>query len=453
LSTFRCKYTNQRIKVQMKLLKNWRKGIYEMANVLDAIWKINPVMTIGILGIRLISSSMPLVAIYQTKQIIDAFTGNQADFQHVLLFMGILAFSLLIAATSQLVGDHITTRFQQQVADHFSFQVIEKAVKVDYQYYEDPHFHKTLHLAQQQALYRTTQLIPALNGAITSMVSIVLLCAFFVSLNSYFFLILMFFAIPAAIHKWLLAKKATDLEFKLIDKEREAGYLFQLLTGFQFAKELRAYGFGNNFLQKFKSVRFGILDKKNKLQSSSLRKNILAEGLEILIFGIALFYLAQSAYHKEITIGFFIIYLQGIQRLQTISTTFFQSFLQVFQLRIFFRDLFTFLNIKEEEKKSTIEVSFPPKLHSLEIKNLSFQYPRKTTFALHEVNLIAKKGEVIAIVGENGSGKSTLVKLITGMYEPTQGGIYFNEISSNNITKKSLFKNSAIFFRTLKNTF
>ncbi len=453
MSTFRRKYTTQRIKVQMKLLMNWRKGIKEMANVLTSVWKIDPSMSIGILGIRLISSIMPLIAIYQTKQIIDAFTVHPSTFQQIIVMMGILAASLLFATASQLVGDHITTRFQLKVADHFSFQVIEKAGRVSYPYYEDPHFHKTLHLAQQQALYRTAQLIPALNGTISSLISVFLLCAFFITLHSYFFLILMFFAIPAAIHKWMLAKKATDLEFKLVNKEREAGYIFQLLTGFQYAKELRVYGFGHNFLQTFKAIRSWIVDEKNKLQSISLKKNILAEALEILVFSTALTYLARSAYQKEITIGFFIIYLQGIQRLQTVSTTFFQSFLQVFQLRIFFRDLFAFLKIKDPEIEASTLTSFPQNLHSLEIKNLSFHYPGKADNTLQDINIKAKKGEVIAIVGENGSGKSTLVKLITGMYEANQGEIYFNDISSRNIPNQTLFENSAIFFQDFEKYF
>ena len=44
--------------------------------------------------------------------------------------------------------------------------------------------------------------------------------------------------------------------------------------------------------------------------------------------------------------------------------------------------------------------------------------------ALQDVNLSAYAGEVLAIVGDNGAGKSTLIKVLTGVYQPTEGDIY-----------------------------
>ncbi len=43
--------------------------------------------------------------------------------------------------------------------------------------------------------------------------------------------------------------------------------------------------------------------------------------------------------------------------------------------------------------------------------------------ALDNVDLDARAGEVLAIVGDNGAGKSTLIKILTGVYQPTSGSI------------------------------
>ncbi len=43
--------------------------------------------------------------------------------------------------------------------------------------------------------------------------------------------------------------------------------------------------------------------------------------------------------------------------------------------------------------------------------------------ALNKVDLAAYAGEVLAIVGDNGAGKSTLIKILTGVYQPTEGSI------------------------------
>lgn len=47
--------------------------------------------------------------------------------------------------------------------------------------------------------------------------------------------------------------------------------------------------------------------------------------------------------------------------------------------------------------------------------------------ALNDVDLDAYSGEVLAIVGDNGAGKSTLIKILTGVYQPTEGSISLDE--------------------------
>jgi ATP-binding cassette subfamily B protein len=62
---------------------------------------------------------------------------------------------------------------------------------------------------------------------------------------------------------------------------------------------------------------------------------------------------------------------------------------------------------------------------AIELRNVSFRYPGKESWALRDVNLTIAPGEVIAFVGENGAGKSTLIHLLMRMYEPTEGEILY----------------------------
>lgn len=73
-------------------------------------------------------------------------------------------------------------------------------------------------------------------------------------------------------------------------------------------------------------------------------------------------------------------------------------------------------------------------VNTLELKNISFSY-KKDTFVLKNLNVKFTGGKINALLGINGSGKTTLFKILTGIYKPLTGSIYYNNvlINSNNI--------------------
>src|SRR3954466_11626543 len=62
-----------------------------------------------------------------------------------------------------------------------------------------------------------------------------------------------------------------------------------------------------------------------------------------------------------------------------------------------------------------------PEAPLLEVRNLRKRFPG--VLALDGVGLVARAGEVLAVVGENGAGKSTLMKILAGVYQPDEGEI------------------------------
>ena len=79
------------------------------------------------------------------------------------------------------------------------------------------------------------------------------------------------------------------------------------------------------------------------------------------------------------------------------------------------------------EKGEDVEPLLHKKL-SIEFKNVTFSYPEAEKPTIHKLNLAIEAGEKIALVGINGAGKTTLVKLLTGLYNPTEGEILINGI-------------------------
>jgi ATP-binding cassette subfamily B protein len=153
------------------------------------------------------------------------------------------------------------------------------------------------------------------------------------------------------------------------------------------------------------------------------------------------------------TIGLFVLYLQGFQRMQTSSKSFFQSFLQIFQLRVFFRNLVDFFSLEETNQRNKGASSMPDEIAVLALENLSFTYPEAKTPILNNISINAKRGQIVAIVGENGAGKTTLVKILSRLYTDYEGSFTINNQDSSHFDSASFYNNSAFFFQDYEKYF
>lgn len=74
-------------------------------------------------------------------------------------------------------------------------------------------------------------------------------------------------------------------------------------------------------------------------------------------------------------------------------------------------------------------VQVPPRLKGhIRLENVSFRYSVDGSDVLRNINITIQGGQKVAIVGRTGSGKSTLGKLLLGLYLPTKGTIYYDDI-------------------------
>ena len=110
----------------------------------------------------------------------------------------------------------------------------------------------------------------------------------------------------------------------------------------------------------------------------------------------------------------------------------------------------TFLEIQDElplEEPTPIPLLKP---YTIEFKKVSFKYPNSERYIFKDLSFKIKAGERLAIVGINGAGKTTLVKLITRLYEPTDGEILLDGINVKNLDRAKYFDLFSVVFQDIK---
>lgn len=417
------------------LFKNIRRSLM-------LLWQTSNSLALLTFGLHIIQALLPVASLYFIKILIEGVT-NKLEFSEIVPFIIYFLVSQLLLALVQQYASYVITIYQPKVTDYLSRQVLEKAVSVDYGYYENPAYHDNLHLAQQQSLYRAGVLLTSFTAFITSGFALLFLLAFFIGMQSFFAVLFIMFSLPLATIKWYYGIAIMQQERKLTPLERESNYLHQILTGVSFAKETRMFGFGSFFINKFENIRTYIRHQKQLLNKKLTHYSLIAETVEIVAMAIIFAMLARQTLAGAVSLGLFVVYIQGFQSLQNNSKNFLQSIVQIFQQRIFLQDLFLFLDIPTSLQTSS-QNPFPLTRSGLIINNLSFQYTPDSKQVLQNVSLQCKPGQIIALVGQNGSGKSTLIKLLAKLYEANQGHILLDDTAIGDIPPH-VYKDQTVF--------
>ena len=88
-----------------------------------------------------------------------------------------------------------------------------------------------------------------------------------------------------------------------------------------------------------------------------------------------------------------------------------------------------------------------PILRGFEFRNVSFAYPGTDRRVLSNFNFTLRPGERVALIGENGQGKTTVVKLITRLYDPTEGQILLDGVDLREYDLADLHAEIGVIFQ------
>lgn len=354
------------------------------------------------------------------------------------LLTGIL--SRTIDYTDQILADRYT--------NHVSIQVMQQAAQLDLTTYEDPAYYDRLERARVQATDRLA-MIQQMGRLFQQIILTVIWSGVLVYRSPLMILPLVAGVIPSFIGETHFAFLGYEKNFRQTPRKRIMDYLRQVGGSKEAAKELKLFNLSAYFTNRFRGLSEGIYDENVALAN----KKMLWGGLLSLISTIGyysayIFAIYEAIAGKYPTIGVFTLITVAIQQASSNFQQAFSTASGIADQALFLTDLIAFFEIQPTVRNKPNAIPAPrPMQRGFEFRNVSFAYPGTTRMVLKNFNFSIQPGERIALIGENGQGKTTVVKLITRLYDPTEGQILLDGVDLREYDVDDLHQEMGVIFQ------
>lgn len=264
-------------------------------------------------------------------------------------------------------------------------------------------------------------------------------------------LILLYLVFNVAIIYYLV-NKVRKYEYskkdEIAENNRKKYYLYNVTYNFAYGKDIRVFNFKEFLNNKYKVILNEGLNITNDIKTKTLKTSLVSIFLLLIREGLAYGYLVYSVLYKGMSIGNFTLYFATIVGFATFMERILDCISDINNQSLYLTDYIDFMFESEEKEKGIREIP-KDRTYEIEFKNVSFKYPNSERYIMKNLSLKIKKGQRLAIVGVNGAGKTTFIKLLTRLYEPTDGEILINGINIKEFKKKDYFKLFSVVFQEI----
>ena len=318
-----------------------------------------------------------------------------------------------------------------------------KAGKLSLINFESVELYNQINLAKSGVRYALNSTIDLINGTIYYSLFFVSILLYFMAIQPVFVVICALCFLPQIFSQMIKGSKMYHMQEKVVVSQRECTYFQSCLTEREFYKETKTLDakefFLKNYLEKLKDYNREKWKTEIKI---SFIDSILT--LITLIAYIGSFILlAYYLIHGSISIGAFSGIFYSLSRLMDCTKEMVNIYGSIYQNASLAGKLYDFLELEEESgEDKNIEM-----VKDITLNDISFRYPYKEEDALEHINLKIKAGEQVALVGLNGSGKTTLVKIILGLFKPTNGQVFYGDEDIAKIKSENVFRKSSAVFQ------
>jgi ATP-binding cassette subfamily B protein len=337
----------------------------------------------------------------------------------------------------------LANRYTQLV----SVRVMDQAARLDLTTYEDPNFYDRLERARVQATDRLA-MIQQMGRLVQQVITTATFSAALAWASPWLVLLLLVGVLPSFLGETHFAFLGYAKNFRQTPAKRQMDYLRQVAGSRDGAKEVKLFGLHRFFTDRFKVLADQIYREDVKLARAKLILGGLLGIVGTLGYYGAYVYVIWRTLGRYYDIGQFYFLTTSIQQASSNLQQVFSTASGIADQALFLTDLLAFFEMEPTVDANPQGLRFPVRIESgFEFRNVSFAYPGTTRRVLKDFNMVLRPGERIALIGENGQGKTTVVKLITRLYDPTEGQILLDGVDLRQYSLEDLHRNIGVIFQ------
>src|ERR1700723_2116997 len=431
----------------------WRERVQALKNVppvLGILWQSGPAVVVWGLLLRILVAALPAAIAGVAALILNGvqkYFSHQGVPPHFWWLVGVEAGLNVVNGLLIRGIDYSDSLLADRYTHFVSIRVMKQAAALDLTTYEDPVFYDRLERARVQATDRLA-MIQQMGRLIQQSITAIAFSAVLVYYSPFLLLLLIFGILPAFLGESHFAFLTYAKNFRQTPARRQMDYLRQVGGSKEAAKELKLFNLSEYLTGRFTALSKGIYEENVALN----RRRLFWGGVLAILgqlgyyaaYGLSIYRTLQGRY----SIGDLTLITTAIMQAMSNIQQAFSTASGVADQALFLTDLIAFFEMRPRVESKVNGLRAPrPIVRGFEFRNVSFAYPGTDRPVLSNFNFTLSPGERIALIGENGQGKTTVVKLITRLYDPTEGQILLDGVDLREYDIASLHAEIGVIFQ------
>ena len=406
---------------QRKLGEKISDGLRLSWRTLGLVWRTSRGATIALAVLTLMAALLPLGIAYAGKGIVDAVTAGSrgATVRWVAIELGVIVAQAMVQRGLGLVRALLGARLALDI----NAMILEKALTLELRHFEDGRFYDSLTRARREASVRPLALVTEGFQLVQNTLTLVGYLALIVRYSPWAAAALLAAAVPAAVVEMVFSRSAFRLRNWRSPESRQLNYLEYVLANDGHVKEVKLFGLGKMLLGRYRALG----DKFHREDRTlAMRRAVWAFALSLV--GTGAFYacyagMAIAAALGAITLGTMTLYLVAFRQGQQAFQSVLSAIGGIYEDTLYMSNLFEYLAIPTNDAVPVPVPAPDAAERGIRFDDVGFKYPNSDEWALRHVSIFVPAGQSVALVGQNGAGKTTLIKLLTRLYDPSEGRI------------------------------